>query len=264
MNGSSRRAKAGRTGRLWSNIAEGGRTARQRGARPRGGRHFARRACSVAPHPRHCRLSACVARCEVCGDPRLDRRRLWHGTDGRGRKFGTRCRGRGKAGGDARQTKCGGAIGIGSSGTCRPTFGLPADVQGRPQLAAVLDAWQKGRGRLKSYDVYVTFEAVHNVRQEARKTPVLAGPSFEIVGPPAAEVCLTRLGGRLASLSPSIRRSGRTSGSGSCRNSRAGFGRKFSREMQSGEKLRDRRAGRQTGRKAGLHGLGLGGRAGQM
>ena len=56
------------------------------------------------------------------------------------------------------------------------TFGLPADAQGRPQLAAVLDAWQQGRERLKSYDVYLTFEAAVSV-VPAEKLPTLDGPS---------------------------------------------------------------------------------------
>ena len=42
--------------------------------------------------------------------------------------------------------------------SAKAAFGLPAGPDGRPQLAAVLDAWERGRGRLKSYDVYLTFD----------------------------------------------------------------------------------------------------------
>jgi beta-lactamase regulating signal transducer with metallopeptidase domain len=101
----------------------------------------------------------------------------------------------------------------------RPTFGLPADAQGRPQLAAVLDAWQKGHGRLKSYDVYLTSEVVPFSPLKPKNWPVIPSLAF------GASLTFD------LALGPNI-------GIGQLPQLAGGLGRKFSREMLSGEKLR--------------------------
>jgi len=56
--------------------------------------------------------------------------------------------------------------------------GLPIGPDGRPQLAAVLDAWDRGRQRLKSYDLYLKsdIKTLGNMGQEG--WPPLPKPSF--------------------------------------------------------------------------------------
>jgi beta-lactamase regulating signal transducer with metallopeptidase domain len=54
---------------------------------------------------------------------------------------------------------------------------LPAGPDGRPQLAAVLDAWDRGSGRLDSYDLYLTMELQGFLDQGKANWPLLPKPS---------------------------------------------------------------------------------------
>jgi beta-lactamase regulating signal transducer with metallopeptidase domain len=131
-----------------------------------------------------------------------------------------------------------GAQAAAGQGTVFATFGLPTDAQSRPQLAAVLDAWQKGRGRLKSFDVYLTYDAAPVSAQAAKKTPPPAGPSFEIVWPsPAGSMpdSAARALSVYLSLDPTLVPN---VGIGHLPQAAVGVRRKFSHDVGSGVKLR--------------------------
>lgn len=60
----------------------------------------------------------------------------------------------------------------------KPVIGVPVGHDGRPQLSAVLDAWERGRAQLKSYDVYLKFDFENYGNMGKEGWPRSPKPSF--------------------------------------------------------------------------------------